>query len=218
MIFYFLDLFGTFAFAITGAYKARIAKLNIFGVIFLGIITAIGGGTIRDVIMGRAPLFYLKDLNYFLIAVAGSLVTYFMPIFFKRNYSLFRFVDSIGLSIFVIVGVSVSYFHLSPLINYTSPYILFFPCVFLGMLTGFGGGIIRDAIMGDMPLSLKNSSNYTLSAFFGSSIFYVLMFYDNNVAIVASITLTLILREIISPFGMYKKVFNGKICKTEKYK
>ncbi|MCK4797637.1 MAG: trimeric intracellular cation channel family protein [Spirochaetes bacterium] len=211
MSFYFLDLFGTFAFAITGAYKAKIAKLNIFGVIFLGIITAIGGGTIRDIIMGRTPLFYLKDPNYFLIAMVGSLVTYFMPTFFKKNYSLFRFVDSIGLSIFTIVGVSVSFFHLSNLINYTEPYILFFPCVFLGMLTGFGGGVIRDSIMGGVPLSLKNSSNYTLSAFFGSSVFYVLMFYFYNVAIIASITLTLILREMISPFGMYKKVFKGKI-------
>ena len=168
--------------------------------------------------MGRTPLFYLNDLNYFLIAMAGGLITYFLPVFFNRNYSFFRFVNSIGLSIFVIIGVSVSHLHFSSFINSNSPFIQFFPCIFLGMLTGFGGGIIRDAIMGDIPLSLKNSSNYTLSAFCGSSVFYVLMFYDYNVAIIASITLTLILREIISPFGAYKKVFHGKIYKIEKYK
>jgi uncharacterized membrane protein YeiH len=210
MILYLLDLLGTFAFAISGAYKAKTAGLSVFGVTFLGIITAVGGGTLRDVLLGRTPLFYLRDMNYFLVAVVGGLIVYFAPVFFKRNYSVFRFIDSIGLSVFTVIGVSVSYNFLSSALNGSNPCTLFLPSVFFGMLTGFGGGTIRDAVMGDVPMSLRKGSNYTLSAFYGSLIFYIFMFYDYNAAIIVSVSATLFLREIISPFGIYKKTNNLK--------
>lgn len=190
---YFLDLLGTLAFAITGAYKAKGAKLNIFGVIFLGVITSVGGGTFRDLIIGRTPLFYLKDPNYLLIAILGSIITYFAPTFFKKKYSFFRLIDSIGLAAFVVIGVSISFsFGL--------------PSIFLGMLTGFGGGIIRDSIMGQVPFSFKSSSNYTASAFFGALSFYLLTFVDVRLAIFTSIAVTLFFREVVSDFGIYGKL------------
>src|ERR1035437_5633092 len=139
---YFLDLLGTLAFAITGAYKAKGAKLNIFGVIFLGIITAFGGGTFRDLILNRTPLFYLKDSNYLLIAILGGIIVYFTPIIFKKGYSFFRFIDSLGLASFIVIGTSIS---LQTLFKTdTNPTLIsFLVCVFLGMVTGFGGGVIR---------------------------------------------------------------------------
>ena len=205
MILYLLDLLGTFAFAITGAYRAKVAKLSIFGVTFLGAITAVGGGTLRDVLLGRTPLFYLRDINYFLVAIIGGLIVCFVPVFFKRNYSVFRFIDSIGLSVFVVIGVSISYNFLPNVLIDSNLYTLFLPSIFFGMITGFGGGIIRDAIMGDVPMSLRKGSNYTLSAFCGSLVFYIFMLYDYNVAIIISIIVTLFLREVVSPFGIYKK-------------
>ena len=84
---YSLDLLGTFAFAITGAFKAKNARLNIFGVIFLGVITSVGGGTFRDLIIGRTPLFYLQDPNYLGVAILASIATYFAPTFFKKRYA-----------------------------------------------------------------------------------------------------------------------------------
>ncbi|MFA4941513.1 MAG: TRIC cation channel family protein, partial [Patescibacteria group bacterium] len=104
---YFLDLLGTLAFAIGGAYKAKSRKLNIFGVVFLGAITAVGGGTVRNLIIGRTPLFYLRDPNYLLICLGAGLLAYLLPNFFKRSYTIFRFVDSIGLATFVIIGASI---------------------------------------------------------------------------------------------------------------
>lgn len=80
---YYLDLLGTLAFAIAGAFKAKERVLNVFGVVFLGIITAIGGGTFRDIVIGRTPLFYLKDQNYLLAAIIGGIATYFVPHIFK---------------------------------------------------------------------------------------------------------------------------------------
>jgi uncharacterized membrane protein YeiH len=202
---YLLDLLGTLAFAITGAYKAKGAGLNIFGVIFLGVITSVGGGTFRDLILGRMPLFYLKDQNYLLIAVLGGIIVYFAPVFFKKAYSLFRFVDSLGLAAFVIIGISVSFAALFK--NNTSPNLIsFLSSILLGMATGFGGGVIRDSIMGDVPLSLKKGSNYVSSAFWGAFTFYFLMFVNIGLAIFVSMTVTLFSREVLSKYGIYKKL------------
>src|SRR3972149_8140277 len=201
---YFLDLLGTFAFAITGAYKAKGAKLNIFGVIFLGIITSVGGGTFRDLLLGRTPLFYLKDSNYLLIAILGSIVVYSIPVFFKKAYSLFRLIDSLGLAAFIVIGTSIAFTFLFKT-NIHPTLISFLISVLLGMITGFGGGIIRDAIMGDIPLSLKHGSNFTSSAFWGAFSFYFLMFLNLNLAILTSISVTFIFREVISEYGIYKK-------------
>ena len=83
---YFLDLIGTFAFAVTGAIKAKGKGLHLFGALFLAIITAVGGGTIRDLIINRVPLFYLVDSNYLMVAIFAGVLTYFIPTFFKRWY------------------------------------------------------------------------------------------------------------------------------------
>jgi len=201
---YFLDLLGTLAFAIGGAYKARAKKLNIFGVIFLGAITAVGGGTFRDLIIGRTPLFYLHDPNYLTVCLIAGLATYLLPTFFKKRYSVFRFIDSIGLATFVIIGASVSFNHLFAGLNLPN-IISALACIFLGMLTGVGGGILRDAVMGDTPFAFKSGSNYVTSAFWGALLFYFLMFLNRPLAVFISMTATLILREIISPFGIYKR-------------
>lgn len=204
---YFLDLLGTLAFAITGAYKAKGAKLNIFGVIFLGVITSVGGGTFRDLIIGRTPLFYLKDPNYLLVAILGGVIVYLIPVLFKKAYSLFRFVDSLGLAVFLIIGTSVSFNFLFKT-NFNPTLLSFLVSVLLGMITGFGGGIIRDAIMGDVPLSLKHGSNYVTAAFWGACSFYLLMFINTELAAVVSIIIVLTFREVISGYGLYKKSRN----------
>ena len=202
---YFLDLLGTLAFAITGAFKAKGAKLTLFGVVFLGIITAVGGGTVRDLIINRTPLFYLTDSNYLLVAILGSVITFFVPSFFKKRFSFFRFIDSIGLASFAIIGTSVSYNHLFASI---SPEIKsFLACIFLGMITASVGGVLRDAIMGDTPFAFREGSNYALSAFLGAFLFYLLMFFNITIAIVTSMIVTLFMREVVSKYGILKKVF-----------
>ncbi len=201
---YFLDLLGTLAFAITGAFKAKKARMTIFGVIFLGIITAVGGGTIRDLAISRTPLFYLTDPNYLFAAILGSIITFLAPTFFKQRFSFFRLIDSVGLSAFAIIGVSVSYQHL---FNNAQPGITsLMSCVLLGMVTSFAGGLIRDAVMGDIPFAFRPGSNYALSAFLGSFSFYVLMFFNVNLAIIFSMILTLTLREVISKYGIIRKI------------
>jgi uncharacterized membrane protein YeiH len=211
---YTLDLIGTFAFAITGALKAKGKDLHLLGAILLGIVTAVGGGTIRDLIINRTPLFYVKDQNYLLLAVVASVLTYLLPTFFKKWYTFFRFIDSVGLATFAIIGVSVTYSHL--FLNTGFTVVSFLSSLFLGMITGFGGGVIRDTIVGEVPFSFRKGSNYALSAFCGALSFYVLMFTNTLIAIVVSVLVTLFLREIISPFGVYKKFF--ALDKKKKHK
>lgn len=207
---YFLDLLGTFAFAVTGAFKAKQAKLAFFGVVFLGIVTALGGGTVRDLIINRTPLFYLADPNYLFVAILGSIITFFAPTFFKQKFSFFRFIDSIGLASFSIIGVSVTYNHI--FINTKLDITSFLSCVLLGMITAFVGGLIRDAVTGDTPFAFRLGSNYALSSFLGAFIFYALMFSNVNLAITVSIIVVLFMREIVSKYGMFKRCFNwGKL-------
>ncbi|MCK5416401.1 TRIC cation channel family protein [Candidatus Parcubacteria bacterium] len=205
---YFLDLLGTLAFAISGAFKAKGAKLNIFGVIFLGVVTAVGGGTIRDLILGKIPLFYLIDKNYLLISILASTAIYLMPMFFKRGYSFFRFLDSLGLATFAIIGVSISFNYLGGEITLMS----FIASISLGVFTGCGGGILRDAIMDDKPFALMHGSNYIKSAFLGSLSFYILMSYNLVGATIVSIAIIMFLREYVSEYGVYKRMIkkNGK--------
>jgi len=205
---YFLDLLGTLAFAITGAFKAKKAKLTLFGVIFLGIITALGGGTLRDLIIDRTPLFYLTDQNYLFIAILGSIITFLIPTFFKEWFSFFRLIDSVGLASFSIIGVSISYNYIFP--NTPPGITSFLSCVLLGMITAFVGGVVRDAVMGDTPFAFKPGSNYALSSFLGAFSFYLLMFFNINLAIAVSIVLALSMREIVSRYGIYKRVLLKK--------
>lgn len=83
-------------------------------------------------------------------------------------------------------------------------------CIFMGMVTGFGGGVIRDAVMGDVPFAFHKKSGYIMSAFLGTVVFYVLMLININSAIIASIATTIFLREIISEHGIYKKIIKNK--------
>ncbi len=204
MMLYFLDLLGTMAFAVSGAYHARSTGLNIFATVLLGTVTAVGGGTVRDLIIGRTPLFYLIDSNYFLVCIFAGVCTYLIPSFFKKNYSLFRFVDSIGLAVFVIIGASVCHSHLFPL-ELTPNLISAITCIFTGVITGVGGGVIRNAMMGSTPFAFK-SSNYISSGFWGALIYYFLLFYSPTLAILSSFLITMLFREVISEYGVYKRV------------
>jgi uncharacterized membrane protein YeiH len=202
---YFLDLIGTLAFAIAGAFKARERNLNIFAVILLGIVTAVGGGTFRDLVIGRTPLFYLKDQNYLLLSIIGGVATYFIPHFFKRGFSFFRFLDSLGLAAFAIIGISVTSGHLFQ--GNPKGLIALMVCVIMGAITGVGGGIIRNALMGALPSVFNQESTYIPAAFSGALSFYALMFVDINTAIFVSIAVTLAIREIVAKHGAYRKVF-----------
>ena len=135
-IFYTLDILGTIAFAISGALTAIHKKLDPFGVLIVAFATAIGGGTLRDVLIGRNPVGWMQDLNY-AYAILGA--TFFTILFRKKvlsfNKSLFLF-DTIGLGVFTIIGTEIGIeYNLHPLIS-----------IALGTITATFGGVIRDIL------------------------------------------------------------------------
>lgn len=139
---FIFEIIGTIAFAISGACAAITKKMDIFGVAILGMTTAVGGGIIRDLILGVTPPMAFRDPIYAIIAIVVSLIV-FVPklraIVDKEN-TVLLLMDTIGLGVFTVVGVRAG-----------MPKDNIFLTVFVGALTGVGGGVIRDLFAGDRP-------------------------------------------------------------------
>ena len=212
-IFYILDLLWTFAFAIWGAYKARSLGLNIFAVITLGTITAVWWWTIRDLILWRTPLFYIEDINYLFVCITSGIIAYFMPKILNKAYSIFRFIDSIWLAVFVIIGANI---WLSFMLQNTEYSILWVGIIatMLWMLTWFGGWVLRDTIIWQIPYAFHKHANYVTAAFVWASSYLIIGYYNILLWISVSFVLTMTYREILSPFGIVKKMYlNNKKMK-----
>lgn len=154
------DLLGTFAFALNGAFTAaRMVRLDIIGVLVLGVITATGGGMIRDVLLGAVPPAAFNDWYYLAVAGGASLVAFFIT----RPHRLLRkpvlILDAIGLSLFCVVGARKALaFGLDPA-----------PAILLGVITAVGGGTMRDVLIGRVP-SILGSGLYAIPALVGATI------------------------------------------------
>ena len=141
-IFDFLDLLGTAAFAISGALFAIKKRMDTFGVLIIAFVTAVGGGTLRDILIGAENITWMRDLNYSYVILAAVI----LAIIFRKKIgylskSLFLF-DTIGLGIFTIIGTEIG------LQNDFHPII----CVALGTITATFGGVIRDTLSNEIPL------------------------------------------------------------------
>jgi uncharacterized membrane protein YeiH len=134
---YILDLFGTMAFAVTGAFKAIEHKSDIVGIIILATITGVAGGTIRDIMLGKFPPNSISDPTYVIITVATGIVLFFLYNKLQKHWNVFLKFDAIGLGVFTIIGATFAYnvFGLN-----------FLAMVFAGVLTAVGGGILRDVL------------------------------------------------------------------------
>lgn len=144
-----LELVGTVTFAASGAIIAIRKKMDIFGVAVLALTTAVGGGIIRDVILDVTPPATFRDPIYALTAIAVSIIVFLKPVrrYLTGNHAVYQrtmlVMDALGLGIFSVVGVSMAYT--------AQPDGGAFLAVFVGVLTGVGGGVMRDVMAGDMP-------------------------------------------------------------------
>lgn len=143
------ELLGTVAFAVSGALIGISKKMDVFGVVILGLITAVGGGVIRDLVLGNTPPETFKNPIYGVVAIAVSIIV-FIPFFRKRldkNQRAFDLIllimDSLGLAVFTVVGIETAATHLEGF----NVYLL----LFVGVITGVGGGVMRDALSGNTP-------------------------------------------------------------------
>lgn len=165
---YILDLFGTMAFAVTGAFKAIEHKSDIVGIIILATITGVAGGTIRDIVLGKFPPNSLLDPAYVTITVATGIVIFFLYSHLKKHWNVFLKFDAIGLGVFTIIGATFA-FNIFGL-NYLA-------MVLAGMLTAIGGGILRDVFVNQVPIVFVKEL-YASASFVGVTIFFVLLMVE----------------------------------------
>ena len=192
MLLYSLDLFGTAVFAISGAWLACRKEMDVFGAMVLAFVTAVGGGTIRDLLIGSIPVFWIQDTLYLLTIIAA---TAFAILVRKSNRQLeipLLLADALGLAVFVVIGVSKALnFGLEPIV-----------AVMMGILTGCGGGAIRDVLAGEVPGVLRQEI-YASAAMVGGASYIALtvMFGDVAVVPVASALIVFVMRL----FSVYKR-------------
>jgi uncharacterized membrane protein YeiH len=141
---FLLDIAGTFFFAVSGAMVAMKKNMDLFGIIVLGTVTAIGGGTIREILIGQFPPFVLRQDLYFYIAIIGSLITFLFVEQLLRIRSIVLLADAVGLGTFVTIGLTRA---LEVDITATS-------AVVLGVISAVAGGMIRDVLAGEIPFVL----------------------------------------------------------------
>jgi uncharacterized membrane protein YeiH len=174
-----LDLTGTFAFALNGALTAlRFARLDIVGVVTLGMITALGGGILRDILIDSLPPATFSDWRYLAVAAGGGLVAFAAGRHLERLNTPITVLDAAGLSLFAVTGASKA------LESGLGPA----QAVILGAITGVGGGTLRDVLIRQIP-SVLTSGLYAIPALVGAALTVTALrldFYGLGAAIVAA--------------------------------
>lgn len=154
-----LDLLGIFVFALSGGLVGVRKDLDLFGVLVLAAITGLGGGFLRDLLIGAVPPASLEDWRYLMVPAAAGLVTFWFHPALGRREPLVTFFDAAGLGLFCVTGaLKALAFGLGPL-----------PAALMGMLTGIGGGMLRDLLAGRVPVVFRGEL-YATPALLGAAL------------------------------------------------
>lgn len=184
-----LEIIGTVAFAVSGSLVAIGKKLDLFGVLFLGCITAVGGGMLRDVLIGQVPPRVFSDSIIIVIAALTAILVFVFAYVTRSHFSDFTAIietvnnvfDALGLSLFSVLGTEIAC-----KAGYDNK-ILF--CLLMGMTTGVGGGIFRDVLANTVPYVLKKHI-YALASLAGCTVYFVMRKFDINTTFGAAVAMT----------------------------
>jgi uncharacterized membrane protein YeiH len=149
-----LDLLGIAVFAASGALVASRKQLDAVGFVLIGVITGIGGGTVRDLMLGRTPIFWLNQPEIPAIAAAAALVVFFFAHLIESRFKALLWADALGLALFAVIGAEIA------LIGGADPWA----AVLLGTITATAGGILRDVVCNELPLILRKEIYITAAA------------------------------------------------------
>ncbi len=194
------ELIGTVAFSLSGSVLAIKRNLDIFGTLVLGVVTAVGGGMLRDITLGAIPPALFKNPVYVIVAACSSLALFVACRFFpalpehlegRSLAPLLNVMDAIGLGFFTVIGVNTAL---------TMGYEGLFLCVVVGMLTGVGGGIIRDLLATRTPVVLKKHV-YAVASIAGAvCCYYSLLVFPPYAAFLVSAGLVVAIRLLASHY------------------
>lgn len=196
-----LEIIGAISFSISGAIAAIHAGLDIFGVVSVGIITSFGGGVTRDILIGRFPPAVFQNFPVFIIAMCAAIIVFQIARHNQTNFESFEwkierinnFFDAVGLAAFSVMGTEVAF------IEHFSDNM--FLSVVLGMLTGVGGGILRDILINTTPAIFRKHV-YAITSILGSSLYYLLKVHTNSLTLasIASVFLIITLRMLATKY------------------
>ncbi|KXX69199.1 hypothetical protein AVL50_16570 [Flammeovirga sp. SJP92] len=162
---YYIGVIGSFALAISGALVGMQKKLDPFGVIIVAFVTAVGGGTLRDVLIEQRDVFWIADPSYIYFILAGAVCAMIFQDRLDRFRTSLLLFDTIGLALFSVAGVQIG-------LTYDLPYII---CIILGVITGSFGGVSRDILVNEIPVVFQKEIYATISIV--GAIFYILLYH-----------------------------------------
>ena len=199
---YFLELAGTFFFAVSGSLAMRDKENDWFGAAFTGFITAIGGGTLRDIMLGSYPLVWIKDIYFLYTVLAGvisSIIFFSLFIRLRRTFLLF---DTLGIGLFTILGVEKAIaFGVRPEI-----------AAIMGMFTAVMGGVIRDTLTNEIPVVFRKEI-YATACLIGAIVYLIIDLYtplERNNNLIISISLIIMVRLIALKYKLKLPGFQHK--------
>jgi uncharacterized membrane protein YeiH len=182
---HWFDLAGTAVFAISGALAAGRKRMDIFGVVVLGCVTALGGGTLRDVVLGSHPVFWISDTLYLALASMAAIGTFLSAQRIRFHGNVLMYADAVGLAVFTVIGFQKGF-------QQTHEYSI---AIVMGVTTGVVGGIIRDLLSGEIPLILRREI-YASASLCGAALLALLSYLQlpNSLAVSAAFLISLMIR------------------------
>ncbi len=197
-----LDYAAVLVFALTGALVASRAQLDIIGFAFLAILTGVGGGTMRDVLLDRNPVFWIADPTYLGVAVLAAFVVFFTAHLIESRYRVMLWLDAAALAFAVAAGAGIA----ASLGQSVTVVIV------MGTITGCLGGLMRDVVANEVPLVLKQGELYVTCAVLGATVVAFGPYFDAGDAVIAlaSSALTFALRAGSIAFGWRLPVYKSR--------
>lgn len=156
---------GVAVFAVSGALAAGRKGFDVFGVVVISVVTALGGGTIRDLLLDRNPIFWIHDTRYLMVSSIAGLITVFYVRRHHLSHKLLLYADGLGLALFTILGTRIAES------TGVSPGV----CILMGCTTGVAGGIIRDVLTNEVPLLLRDRELYATASIAGAGTYLILL-------------------------------------------
>lgn len=198
ILIFILEIIGAVSFAVSGAMTALRHRMDVFGVAILGLVTAVGGGVIRDLILGVTPPATFRHPVYAIVALSVSVVI-FMPsvrrLLMKKQKlydAVLLLMDSVGLGIFTVVGIRAAW--------EATDSVNVFLFIFVGVTTGVGGGVLRDVLAGDTPYIFVKHFYATASVIGALICICVRILFGDTPAIIAGAAATVLLRILAAHF------------------
>lgn len=185
---FYLDIFGTVSFAVAASLMGYKKNLDPFGILVISVITAVGGGTLRDILLRNYPIFWIDNIVYLIVIIISSLLTQIFIKHISRISNILLIFDAIGIGVFTVIGIKIANnFSIHPLISIT-----------MGTITAVFGGLIRDVLYNEIPVILHKELYATL-CITGGLMFFFLKYLSVPLEINYSISmLFIIITRVIS--------------------